>query len=95
MILFAEKTEKHSTRIAGNSIEELIAETMKYVTRHRDFYEKNLREDLETKGDSVVSRHSTHLNGSGIIVILDTEGVITDSDLSGLGGKEFYRKYIN
>jgi hypothetical protein len=85
-------TDTHSARIIGDDISELGAECMKYIFQHRAFYEKEIRDELEKTGHSVVSRHSSGIGG--LSIYYDPNHEISKEDAFNLDGREFYRKYI-
>ena len=91
MIRFTEKTESHCARLVGDDMEQLIEEAMKYVTKHRTFYEKSMREELRTDGSSHVSGFSSSLGG--LFIYYDPDCVVDDDDFKNLSGYLFFQKY--
>jgi len=92
ILIFAKETEINSNRIIGNDIDILIHEAMKYIIRLKDFYEREIKQELQTKGYSVVSNHSCCFN-KGIFIYFDPDSKIDTKDIYNLSGREFSKKY--
>ena len=78
--------------IVGNILAELIEESCKYITRHRDWYKEQIETDLLKNGRSVVSRFSNCLTG-GIVILYDKHGIVNLDHLKQLPSDEIYQLY--
>lgn len=83
---------EHSARLVGDNIDALVNEAMKYVIRSREFYERAIRTDLESRGNSTISVHSCSLS-SGLFIYYDPQENITDNDAISLSGRDMYMKF--
>ncbi|MDR1340128.1 MAG: hypothetical protein LBK58_08770 [Prevotellaceae bacterium] len=99
-----------SIRIIGDNIDELLEESMKYVIREREYYEREIRDDLEGitkemkhRKERIPTKERIHNSdvtrwsssfGEGISIYYDPEHKISKEDALNLDGREFYRKYI-
>ena len=92
MTRFVGKTENHSARLAGDNMDQLIDEAMKYVIRDRQFYENSIREDLLKKGNSIVSIHSTSLS-CPLCIYFDPDWTMNDDDFKNLSSPLFRMRY--
>lgn len=91
-MIFVNASPKHGARLIGENINELVTESLKYVSRLKSFYEASIREDLEQKGWSVISSHSCFL-GTSLFIYHDPENKITEEDANNLSGKEMFYRY--
>ena len=82
----------HISYIVGNNLAELIEESCKYITRHRDWYKEQIETDLLKNGRSVVSRFSNCLTG-GIVILYDKNGIVNIDHLKQLPSNEVYQLY--
>lgn len=56
--------------ITGNDIEELIAECLTRIrSKSREFYEKELRQNLTEKGEALIDIHAGQKNGYTVKLI--------------------------
>ena len=83
---------EHISYIVGDDLDELISEALKCVTRHRDWYQDQMRKDLSLRGRSTISRFSNCFAG-GMVVFYDKFGKVNIDNLKTLQTNEIYSLY--
>ena len=83
-----------TARIAGNDIDLLIEEAMKYVAKERAFYRESIQNDIRITGWAIVTHWSCTL-GKILFIFHDPHNVLTEEDLAETDIWIIHRKFKN
>ena len=83
-----------TARIAGDDINRLTEEAMKYVAKERPFYAESIPKDLRKRRWTIVTHWSCIL-GKILAIFHDPDSVLTEEDMAETDSRIIHRKFKN